>query len=279
MTGSVIYDFGMNNGDDVEYYLLKAERVVGVEANPVLCEAVRRRFAPEIESGRLVVLNVALAEQESSEPVTFYVHKHNHVLSRLPRPDEDQLDQFTPIAVECRTPASIVREHGEPLYIKVDVEHYDDKVLRNLFEAGIFPPEISAESHSIDVFSRFVVNGYTAFSLVEGSSVAREYGKATIATANGPRPFRFKPHSGGPFGEDIRDRWEDADTFFHTLAIAGLGWKDIHASRVISPARRVSGAVIAGRQAAGLFRRAAVALKARTLGRVLPSRLPSGRSP
>jgi hypothetical protein len=41
----VIYDFGMNNGDDVEYYLLKAPRVVGVDANPGLCAEVRKRFA------------------------------------------------------------------------------------------------------------------------------------------------------------------------------------------------------------------------------------------
>ena len=45
---SVIYDFGRNNGDDVEYYLLEADKVVGVEANPILCDEVRRRFPAEI---------------------------------------------------------------------------------------------------------------------------------------------------------------------------------------------------------------------------------------
>ena len=50
---SVIYDFGMNNGDDVAYYLLKGHRVVGVEANSDLCAEVEERFAREIETGRL----------------------------------------------------------------------------------------------------------------------------------------------------------------------------------------------------------------------------------
>ncbi len=266
MSGSAIYDFGMNNGDDVEYYLLKSERVVGVEANPALCDSVRERFRSEIGRGRLTVLNVALAEKDSSEPVTFYVHKHNHVLSQLLRPEPDRLDQFTPIKVACRTPASIVTEYGEPLYIKIDVEHFDFQVLQNLFSTGIRPSEISAESHSIGVFAALVMSGYKAFNLVEGSSVAQDYGQAEISTATGLRSFHFKPHSAGPFGEDIRSPWEDADTFFHTLAIAGLGWKDIHASNTIVPSPASSTKAIAARQAAGLLRRVVCALKARTLG-------------
>jgi hypothetical protein len=71
MSQSVIYDFGMNNGDDVEYYLLKSARVVGVEANRSLCELVEQRFRKEIDNGRLVILNVALADSESAGPVAF----------------------------------------------------------------------------------------------------------------------------------------------------------------------------------------------------------------
>src|SRR3954471_13164175 len=82
-TGPVIYDFGMNNGDDVEYYLLKCDKVVAVEANSSLCDLAGERFASEIKSGRLTILNVALADRESAEPLTFYIHKTNHVLSQL----------------------------------------------------------------------------------------------------------------------------------------------------------------------------------------------------
>jgi FkbM family methyltransferase len=269
MTAQVIYDFGMNNGDDVDYYLRKGVRVVGVDANPELCEHVSQRFAAEIEQGRLAVLNVALSETESAEPITFFVHRHNHVLSRLPEPPADMIDQFEPIQVACRTPASIVREYGEPLYVKIDLEFYDFQVLRNLFAAGILPTEISAESHSVQVFACLVANGYKSFSLVEGSSVSRDYANATIATPEGPTPFQFKHHSAGPFGEDIRAPWEDAETFFHTLAIAGLGWKDIHASRVIPPLPAASHGTLVARQARGLLRSTAAALRSRTIGRLL----------
>lgn len=227
MSQSVIYDFGMNNGDDVEYYLLKGARVVGVEANRSLCELVEQRFRDEIEIGRLTVLNVALAEQESSGPIPFYLHKTNHVLSQLPRPAESDLQNFDEVKVACRTPASIIREFGQPVYIKIDVEHFDLAVLENLFAAGIFPPEISAESHSADIFACLVSNGYKSFSLVDGPSVAKRYARAVITTPEGRKSFAFKEHSAGPFGEDIATPWEDTDTFLYTLAAAGLGWKDI----------------------------------------------------
>ena len=262
MMQEVIYDFGMNNGDDVEYYLLKVARVVGVEANGSLCELVERRFPQEIESGRLVLLNVALSDQESNKTVPFYLHKTNHVLSQLPRPADGELPNFDEVEVPCRTAASVVREFGEPAYIKIDVEHFDLPVLENLFAAGIVPPEISAEAHSVGIFACLVANGYRSFNLVEGCSVASRYGRASIKTTDGPREFQFNPHSAGPFGEDIRTAWEDPDTFFYTLASAGLGWKDVHASMTIAPRPPASRREIFRRQAVSVAKRLALRLAA-----------------
>ena len=264
----VIYDFGMNNGDDIEYYLLKCTRVVGVEANARLCAEVRARFPKEIDEGRLTILNVALSDVDSKEPLTFYIHKNNHVLSQLPRPAAGEIDQFETVLVECRTPAGIIREFGPPLYVKIDVEHYDQVVLANLFTAGILPPEISAESHSIGVFSQLVVSGYNSFSLVDGRTVATKYGNAFIQTTEGTRRFAFKHHSAGPFGDDIQAPWEDRETFFHTLSAAGLGWKDIHASRIIPPEPRPTNAVLAGRQLRALAGKVLFAIKWRTIDRL-----------
>ena len=41
----VIYDFGANNGVDIPYYLLKADLVIAVEANPKLCAQIQDRFS------------------------------------------------------------------------------------------------------------------------------------------------------------------------------------------------------------------------------------------
>ena len=225
----VIYDFGMNNGDDVEYYLLKSHRVVAVEANASLCDLASKRFSREISMGRLKILNVALSDRESAAPLPFYIHKTNHVLSQLPEPDPSIRDEFERVMVPCRTPSSIVQEYGPPLYIKIDIEHYDLNVLRELFAAGIRPPEISAESHSIGIFACLVENGYLQFALVDGATVHQVYAHRGIYIGQGRRRFSFREHSAGPFGQDIKSPWEDADSFFHTLAAAGLGWKDIHA--------------------------------------------------
>jgi hypothetical protein len=152
--------------------------------------------------------------------------------------------------------------------VKVDVEHFDQVVLKDLFSAGIYPPEISAEAHSIEVFAHLVASGYNSFSLVDGKTVVSKYADSPIRTLNGPRRFSFKYHSAGPFGEDIQGRWEDRETFFHTLADAGLGWKDIHASRLISPEAPASNWTLAGRRLLSLGRKVGAAIKWRTLDRI-----------
>ena len=40
----IIYDFGANNGDNIEYYLLKSDLVIAVEANPELCDFIKKNL-------------------------------------------------------------------------------------------------------------------------------------------------------------------------------------------------------------------------------------------
>ncbi len=231
----VIYDFGMNHGDNIEYYLLKGLPVVAVEANRALCAKVEKRFADAIGRGQLTILNVALSDGQSNEPITFHVHRTNDVLSQLPEPSPEDLEMFEPVSVQQRTPSSIIREFGEAHYIKVDVEHFDGAVLAELFSAKIFPDFISAESHNVMIFALLVANGYESFNLLEGATISLIYGNAIVQTAEGARSFRFRHHSAGPFGEDIASPWYGPDAFFYALASARLGWKDIHASKVMPP--------------------------------------------
>jgi len=91
----IIYDFGANNGDDTFYYLKKADLVVAVEANPSLCDAIRRRFAKEIRDKRLVVENVVLTDCAVEEDVFFYLHKTADVLGQFPEPaDRESYDKI-----------------------------------------------------------------------------------------------------------------------------------------------------------------------------------------
>lgn len=233
----VIYDFGSNNGDDIPYYLLKADRVVAVEANPLLCEKIRARFATALADGRLIVENCVVTRNISSESVPFYIHRTDHVLSQFDAPTNGRQIEFEMVHLRSQTASQIVHSHGDPFYIKIDVEGYDSEILRELFENGIRPPYISSECHDISVFALLLSIGeYEAFKLVDGASVSRSYSDYPISTLDGTlKDISFPFHSAGPFGPDVKGPWMTANNFFRYLAYENLGWKDIHASKIDKP--------------------------------------------
>lgn len=237
MKKKVVYDLGANNGDDIPYYLLKSDVVVAVEANPTLCELINVKFKAEIQAGRLVVENCVVTDETESSVADFYIHKSNHVLSQLPQPAAADLMMFKKVILPAKAITELIDSHGNPYYIKIDIEHYDAQILRALFSAGVFPPFISAELHSIEVFALLVAQGgYNAFKLVDGGSVSRVYSNRLIICENERKQvkFSFPFHAAGPFGNDVDGVWMTADNFLRVLALEGLGWKDIHATNLES---------------------------------------------
>jgi FkbM family methyltransferase len=234
LSKKVIYDFGANNGDDVPYYLLKADLVVAVEANPRLCDAIAQRFAKDISDGRLLVENCVLSEIRSIEPVPFFVHPHYDVFSQFPVPNSEVVSEFDKIFISAKMPSSIVGQYGTPHYIKVDVEHNDSNVLRELFSNSICPAFISSESHDAEVFATLVsVGRYKWFRLLDGPSVSKKYRNARIQDTLGAwHGYSFPYHSAGPFGDDIEGGWISANDLLELLAFGGMGWKDIHATNL-----------------------------------------------
>jgi hypothetical protein len=234
----IIYDLGSNNGDDIPYYLLKSDLVIAVEANPALSEHIKSRFADAIAAGTLIVENCVISTGDGGDKAPFWIHKTNDVLSQCLRPDPSAINDYEEVLLPARSVVGLIERYGDPLYIKIDVEHYDAAILEELFCKGIRPPYISAEAHSIEVFSLLVALGkYTSFKLVDGKSVSTKYGACEIATVAGPRRYSFPHHSAGPFANDIGGPWMSADHLFAVLGSVGLGWKDIHASRVDAPAQ------------------------------------------
>ncbi|MEQ1757831.1 MAG: FkbM family methyltransferase [Vicinamibacterales bacterium] len=232
---TTIYDFGCNNGDNIPYYLQKAERVVAVEANPTLATNVRQRFSTEIASGRVIVENCVLAPSPAG-PVEFYIHKWNSVLSQFPRPKDAYIAEFEKVVLPSKRPSDIILAFGQPLYVKVDIEHSEQVVLEEVFNRSLRPPYISAESHDVEVFATMVALGkYSAFKLVDGASVSIRFRNHIINGRTGDVPYSFPVHSAGPFGTDLPGPWLSAQDFFYQLAHSGLGWKDIHATNTVQP--------------------------------------------
>ena len=90
----IIYDVGANNGDDISYYLLKADKVIAVEANPDLASSIREKFAVSIAQGRLVVESCVVTVDDERAEVPFFLHRGHHVLSQFSEPSVDQMKDF-----------------------------------------------------------------------------------------------------------------------------------------------------------------------------------------
>jgi FkbM family methyltransferase len=229
----IVYDVGANNGDDIPYYLLKSDLVVAIEANPVLCAEICRRFAAEIEAGVLAVENCVAIDVMAEKEVDFYLHNTNHVLSQFLPPASADAANFSKRRLPARRIVDVIRQYGLPHYIKIDIEGFDAPLLRAMFADGIRPAFISAECHSIEVLQVLLERGgYKSFKLVDGQTVSLIYANRPIvreATGECIR-YSFPFHSAGPFGNDVDGEWMTPEHFVELLAFAGFGWKDVHAS-------------------------------------------------
>ena len=178
-------------------------------------------------------MNAVATDDARRETTPFYIHKTNTVLSRLTKPSHG-VSEYEEVVLPCVTASSIIKRYGQPYYVKIDIEQYDENVLRDLFLNGIFPPYISAESHDITVFATLVaLGGYGSFKLVDGRSVASVYRNRSLSCDGGHVSYSFPEHSAGPFGEDIDGPWISANAFSRLLTFEGLGWKDVHATNQV----------------------------------------------
>lgn len=150
----VIYDLGANIGDNVAYYLIKAERVVAVEANPKLARIISERYATEILSGRLVVENAVLVNGKGGEAVPFYINIRNHRMSRFPEPIApleygSDPSHYEKVHLTSLGVCELVERYGHADSMKIDLEYHDMTILKGMFSNGIFPSRLSVEAQDI----------------------------------------------------------------------------------------------------------------------------------
>lgn len=126
----LVFDVGMNNGDDTAYYLRRGFSVVAVEANPALCEAARSRFAAQLQEGQLVIENVGIAE--GAGEMTFWVSDRSVWSSFRESTATKGGAKASPITVRTVAFASLLERHGVPHFVKVDIEGHDRLCLEDL---------------------------------------------------------------------------------------------------------------------------------------------------
>ena len=226
----LVYDVGMNNGDDTAHYLDRGCRVVAIEANPLLVEQARGRFAEAIAAGRLTILGCGVADRRAT--LRFFVNDDRHELSSFdPAMATKQTaagHRITEIDVDCRPLVEILREHGTPHYLKIDVEGFDlhclDAVAALADSAdpadlpATVPAYVSVEAHELTPLYRLHGIGYRGFKCVnqlrhnrppaagQPSALATALGEAragvgsALATAVGPAGRRLARKAGRRLG-------------------------------------------------------------------------------
>lgn len=214
----IIYDVGAHAGEEIEYYLLKADKVVSIDANPYAIDALRKNFHRHLVSGRLVLVHSAVGS--CSGEVTFNI---NHKMSALSRSHVSaheiakfgelcSEDSWETIKVPANRLSEIIRDQGDPHFIKIDVEGGEEAILADLYRTNIRPRYISAEvgwGFSEAACYLFLM-GYREFQLVRMSLVGAELKDYLIKLNDGGyAKYHFQLGASGPFGEDLPDSWGD----------------------------------------------------------------------
>lgn len=246
----LIYDVGMNNGDDTAYYLWRGFRVLAIEANPDLVPKAATRFAREIRTGRLTILNVGIAGEESVR--SFWICEADSRLSSFDR-RLASLDGSCPhheIRVPCRRFRSLLEQFGVPFYVKVDIQGNDTLCVEDL-DPHQLPKFISVSNVSLlDLLHKRGFNYFKCITqtyflplqlplIVEARRLQRadwlrqnrnplirvfrklggrhwiERQFNRIRTRDG---WLFPYGSSGPFGDDLLGRWLSYDELGDTYS-------------------------------------------------------------
>ena len=143
----------MNDGKDTSFYLHQGYRVVAIEANPMLIDRARQRFASQLAQGNLILLNVGIGPCEGIAP--FWICEENSELSSFDRTQASYNGRKSyTVKVRRVRFGDVMDEFGTPHYAKIDIEGSDVYCLQDLdrvtapdyisVELGNSPAEIMA---------------------------------------------------------------------------------------------------------------------------------------
>ncbi len=235
-----IFDLGVNDGSDTAFYLEKGFRVVAVEANPILAEAVRLRFCNEIQAGTLVLLNVGIWHDNRTLP--FYINQANdHWSSFDPEYGCRNGTPFTVVDVPCMTIVQLLESYGLPYYMKIDIEGADKVVLGQMQKTQWRPKYISVEEYGVVAIDDLRSLGYKKFAIVsQRDKTVKIAPKIPLEGRGFFLNRQFNGTVSGVFGREIQDKWlayDDARMHFirsvrredYTWVGPDYEWFDIHA--------------------------------------------------
>jgi FkbM family methyltransferase len=210
----LIYDIGMHQGEDTDFYLAKGFRVVAIDAMSEYCDAAAARFAGQLERRDLTIINGAISD--SPGPVTFYVSPKSDWGTIRPAFAERNTRLGYPpveaIEVDSVSLSDVLRTHGVPYFMKIDIEGADAVCLAALHRAAERPRYLSLESSKtswrelVAEFDALQRMGYTRFKVIGQHRVPKQTCPNPSREGNYV-PRRFARGSSGMFGEELPGHW------------------------------------------------------------------------
>lgn len=233
----LIFDIGMNNGDDTDFYLKKGYRVISIEAIPTLCALAAERFKEFIDCGQLVICNMGVSLIRGE--LSFFINHNHNEWSSFDRDIASRGHPVTEVRVSTATAEDFFKAFGIPYYCKIDIEGLDFAVVSAIANLKEKPRYVSFENGHLRDFEALVAAGYDSFQLVEQSAVPQvQLPNPSLEGAT--IPYQFSAGASGPFGKDLPERewWKTDETRVilekHHVDLAaretrGYDWWDLHA--------------------------------------------------
>ena len=247
----LIYDVGMNNGDDTAYYLWLGFRTIAIEANPELVEQAKPQFAREIAEGRLIILNVGIADYDGQLP--FWVCETNSRWSSFNRANAAWDDSpHHQIQVPCSRFETILAQYGIPHFCKIDIQGNENCCLEGLQPHNV-PKFLSIEASGLRQLEMLRDLGYSLFKCISqftfipvqippvseqrnaeraiswlyGSRIqhrvfrrlgGRRWLQDQLQRTRRHKGWSFPPESSGAFGDQTLGQWLTYDEMFQTYS-------------------------------------------------------------
>lgn len=237
---NLIYDIGVNSGEDTRFYLDKGFKVIGVEASPVIVEQLKIDFAKELASGQFILEECGLWYERCQ--ITFYRNLDNDHWSSFEEAYGCRNGTaFEEILIDCITTKELVEKYGMPRFMKVDVEGADKYIISDLAKFNKKPLFVSVEEYGKDAIETLHKAGYTKFYF------AAQRDKKWAVPPNPPKEGTycektFTGYDSGLFGLELPGEWmdyESAKTAFrekirndeYVYVGPENEWYDVHAMR------------------------------------------------
>jgi FkbM family methyltransferase len=234
----LIYDVGMHKGEDTEFYLRKGFRVIAFEADPDLAGRCRKTLREFIEQGRLTIVEGAIIGPDSIAPgqktIMFFKNETKStwgtVCADWAERNKVLGSPSAVIEVNVVDFAGIMREHGVPYFLKIDVEGVDMVCVDALRQFRQRPAYVSLESDKtslrlieleIDSLSDL---GYDSFQAVEQSGIPRFQSPPDPAGEGTYFAQKFEPGSSGLFGRELPERWRSQRQILRHYGLIRVGY-------------------------------------------------------